>query len=211
MGARNHRWAGPLIESCFMKPLKMLAVVSTASLLSSCDVSQLPGLDGRLSQQDSKAIGAACRHSGRALEDCFALNPKAPQAGVFEGWKDMNDYMLANQIEEVKPELQALAPKAEKPAVAAAESPHGEAAAKPAEAQVSDSSGRGRWSPRPAGAPAAEAPADTKEASAKPMTHAETSAPQPSAVAPASHPKPRPCERKTEPAPEAKKEPKSHT
>lgn len=75
-------------------------------MLSSCDLSQIPGLDKRLSLEDSKAVGAACRHSGRALEDCFAMNPNTHPAGVFEGWRDMNDYMTANKIETVTPEIQ---------------------------------------------------------------------------------------------------------
>ncbi len=73
--------------------------------LASCDVSSLPGVSNKLSDADSKAIGAACRHAGRALEDCFALNPEAKQAGVFEGWRDMNDYMVSNKIETVTPQI----------------------------------------------------------------------------------------------------------
>ena len=88
-----------------MRKLKILMVAGAATMLSSCDLSQIPGLTGKLSMEDSKAVGAACRHSGRALEDCFTLNPNTHQSGVFEGWRDMNDYMLANEIEVVKPEI----------------------------------------------------------------------------------------------------------
>src|SRR6186713_1230587 len=89
-----------------MKKLKILLLLGGSMLVSSCDLSQIPGLDKKLSAEDSKAIGAACRHSGRALEDCFKLNPLAHQAGVFDGWRDMNDYMLANKIEVVVPQVQ---------------------------------------------------------------------------------------------------------
>lgn len=88
-----------------MKKLKILIVSGLSLMLCSCDLSQIPGLDGKLSSEDSKAIGAACRHAGRALEDCFVLNPKGHQSGIFDGWKEMNDYMLSNQIEVVKPEI----------------------------------------------------------------------------------------------------------
>lgn len=87
------------------KQLKVLMITGLSAMLCSCDLSQIPGLDGRLSTEDSKAIGAACRHAGRALEDCFVLNPKGHQSGIFDGWKEMNDYMLSNQIEVVKPEI----------------------------------------------------------------------------------------------------------
>lgn len=89
-----------------MRKLKILMLLGTTGILSSCDLSQIPGLDKRMNIEDSKAIGAACRHSGRALEDCFTLNPLALQSGVFEGWRDMNDYMVANKIETVEPQIQ---------------------------------------------------------------------------------------------------------
>lgn len=72
--------------------------------LTACDMAdELLGIPKRLSDTDSKAVGAACRHAGRALEDCFTLNPEAKQAGVFEGWRDMNDYMTNSKIEVVTP------------------------------------------------------------------------------------------------------------
>ena len=54
---------------------------------------------------DGKAVGGACRHAGRALEDCYALNRKADKAAVFAGWREMNDYMRENKIEVVSPQL----------------------------------------------------------------------------------------------------------
>jgi len=55
---------------------------------------------------EGKAIGAACRHAGRAIEDCYALNKRADKAGIFAGWREMNDYMRENNIEVVQPKLQ---------------------------------------------------------------------------------------------------------
>ncbi|MBX3605111.1 MAG: hypothetical protein KF788_07560 [Piscinibacter sp.] len=54
---------------------------------------------------DGRAIGGACRHAGRAIEDCYALNKKADRAAVFAGWRDMNDYMRENKIDEVRPQI----------------------------------------------------------------------------------------------------------
>ena len=56
-------------------------------------------------EAEGKAIGGACRHAGRAIEDCYQLNRRADKAAVFTGWREMNDYMRENQIEEVKPTL----------------------------------------------------------------------------------------------------------
>ena len=70
------------------------------------------------SEADGKAVGSACRHAGRAIEDCFTLNPTAQRAAVFAGWKEMNDYMAENKIAEVAPQLPPPPPPGAKPAKA---------------------------------------------------------------------------------------------
>lgn len=79
-----------------------------------------PAKQAEAKSAEGQAVGGACRHAGRALEDCYALNPGALKAAVFNGWKEMNDYMAQNKIETVKPEVPAPAPAA-KPAKAAEE------------------------------------------------------------------------------------------
>lgn len=73
-----------------------LAVV----LLAGCEIPGL-GPDPRVVQREAeaKAVGGACRHALRGLEDCFTLNPKSNKALVFAGWKDMDQYMRDNKIE----------------------------------------------------------------------------------------------------------------
>ncbi|MFN0162684.1 MAG: hypothetical protein ACKVQQ_15740 [Burkholderiales bacterium] len=80
-------------------------------LLSGCE--QIAELDGTKARNaDAIAVGSACRHAGRALEDCYSMNPDAAKAQVFAGWKEMNDYMTSNKIEVVPPALaKAAAPK----------------------------------------------------------------------------------------------------
>ncbi len=56
-------------------------------------------------EADGKAIGGACRHAGRAIEDCYVLNRRADKGAVFAGWREMNDYMLENKLEVVAPSL----------------------------------------------------------------------------------------------------------
>ena len=65
-------------------------------------------------EAEGKAIGGACRHAGRAIEDCFGLNKRADKAALFAGWREMNDYMRENKIEAM--------PAAPAPAVAEGES-----------------------------------------------------------------------------------------
>lgn len=98
-----------------------LILLFACFLLAACD--QLAELDGsKAAEADGKAVGGACRHAGRALEDCYALNERAPKAAVFAGWREMNDYMTQNKIETVPPEI------VKKPA-AKADDGHGKAPA----------------------------------------------------------------------------------
>lgn len=70
-------------------------------------------------EAEGKAVGAGCRHAGRSLEECYSLNEDAHKAAVFAGWREMNDYMAANNIAAV-PQL-AQAASAAEPAVDAAQ------------------------------------------------------------------------------------------
>ncbi len=95
---------------------RILLAATLVSLLSGCDIPGL-GPDPRIAQreEEAKAIGGACRHALRGLEDCYALNPKASKAAVFNGWKDMDLYMRENKIEG-SPSVMGKAPGAAKPA-----------------------------------------------------------------------------------------------
>ena len=84
--------------------------------LSGCDQLGIETADkvaARL-EADGKAIGGACRYSGRALEDCYEINRRASKAAVYAGWRDMDAYMRENNIAVVKPGQaeDAAAPKA---------------------------------------------------------------------------------------------------
>jgi hypothetical protein len=88
-----------------------LALVAT--LLTGCDMIggalgiESPEKVAATREAEGKAIGGACRHAGRAIEDCYALNKKADKAAIFAGWRDMNDYMRENKIDPVAPMLAA--------------------------------------------------------------------------------------------------------
>ncbi len=101
-----------------------LIVLSLAlALLAGCDMLGIesPEKVAAARDADGKAVGGACRHAGRAIEDCYALYRKADRAAIFAGWRDMNDYMRENKIEPVAPELAPAPSKAEKPAAKASE------------------------------------------------------------------------------------------
>ena len=90
-----------------MKPLS-LSHLFQPLLLASALVLVLPGCDQLQNQlnkpaRDAKATGAGCRLSGRSLEDCYKRNPRAARAEVYAGWKEMNDYMEKQKLEEMAP------------------------------------------------------------------------------------------------------------
>ena len=89
-----------------------LLIVLVTLLLAACEIPGL-GPDPRIAQReaDGKAIGGACRHALRGIEDCYRLNEKALKTAVFEGWKEMDVYMRENKIEGVAPKETAAAPE----------------------------------------------------------------------------------------------------
>ena len=81
-----------------------LSFAALALLLAGCDVPGLgPGARVVQREADGKAIGAACRHALRGIEDCYGLNEKAAKTSIFEGWKEMDQYMRDNKIEGIAP------------------------------------------------------------------------------------------------------------
>lgn len=90
--------------------LRALLIVSLL-LLSGCEIPGL-GPDPRIAKResDAKAIGSACRHGLRGLEDCYNQNEEAAKSDIFAGWKDMDLYMRENKIEGVAVPVAKLAP-----------------------------------------------------------------------------------------------------
>lgn len=80
-----------------------LLIIVIALLLSGCEIPGM-GPDPRIAKReaDAKAIGSACRHGLRSIEDCYSLNEGASKADIFTGWKDMDEYMRENKIEGVR-------------------------------------------------------------------------------------------------------------
>lgn len=86
--------------------------------LSGCDQLGLdtPAKTAERKQAEAKAVGSACRHAMRAIEDCYVLNPKADKSSVFAGWREMDEYMRENKLEGVAPVVPRPSPAASKPA-----------------------------------------------------------------------------------------------
>lgn len=84
-----------------------LVVVLLALALGGCELLGMedPAKVAAIKEAEGKAIGGACRHSGRALEDCYVMNPKALKAAIYAGWRDMDAYMRDNNIQAVVPDL----------------------------------------------------------------------------------------------------------
>lgn len=90
---------------------------------------------------EGKAIGSACRHAMRAIEDCYTMNPKASKSSVHEGWREMDEYMRENKLEGIVPVVPRPAPAASRPASRAEPAPEEEEEEPEKPAKRSKSSG----------------------------------------------------------------------
>ena len=103
------------------RPFALPVLLALAALAAGCDQLgiEAAGAVAARREADGKAVGGACRHAARAIEDCYAMNRKADRAAVFAGWREMNDYMRENKLDAVPPQLPADAQVAAKAADAA--------------------------------------------------------------------------------------------
>ena len=89
-----------------MKHVIWLALLSLVLLsLGGCDViKERAGIpDPAKIEAEGKALGSACRHAGWGPEDCYRINPEASKPAMFAGWKEMNEYMLKNNMQALPP------------------------------------------------------------------------------------------------------------
>lgn len=111
--------------------LRIHLIFAAFLTLAGCDqVNQKLGLEDPVAKEarqeaEAKAVGSACRHSGRAIEDCYAIYAWLPKAGIYTGWREMDEYMRDNKIETIAPQL----PPAEPPGTKKKKKPATEPAA----------------------------------------------------------------------------------
>lgn len=91
--------------------MRILSILFLLFLLAGCDqLGQKLGLEDPAKKEakadaEGKAVGSACRQSGRAIEDCYSIYGWLPKSSIFEGWREMDTYMRDNKIETVAPQL----------------------------------------------------------------------------------------------------------
>ena len=91
--------------------LAILMNIAFAVGLSGCDmIQQKMGIEDSASKEakaaaEGKAVGGACRQSGRAIEDCYSIYSWLPKSSTYEGWRDMDAYMRDNKMETIEPQL----------------------------------------------------------------------------------------------------------
>ena len=95
-----------------------LTVFLFAFSLPGCDMIQQkiglenPAAKAAKDEADGKAVGGACRQSGRAIEDCYSIYSWLPRAAIYDGWRAMDAYMRDNKLETTAPQLPPPAPPA---------------------------------------------------------------------------------------------------
>lgn len=100
-----------------LRPALLALLTAASALLTGCDYLGIekPTAEAERKVAEGKAIGGACRHANRALEDCYRYNPKAVKAAVFDGWKDMDVYMRENKLDTIAPVTPPEPPKPKAP------------------------------------------------------------------------------------------------
>lgn len=83
----------------------LVLVLTATGLLGGCDLLGIESSSDTRARSDAeaKAVGSACRHAMRAIEDCYTLNPKADKSAVYTGWREMDEYMRENKLEGIAP------------------------------------------------------------------------------------------------------------
>lgn len=87
--------------------------MALVGLLAGCEMLGIPdpAKEAAAKEAEGKAVGSACRHAMRAIEDCYTLNPKAQKSAVYTGWREMDEYMRENKLEGVAPVVPRPEPK----------------------------------------------------------------------------------------------------
>ena len=141
-----------------LRPFLLLAI---PFVLAGCDQLGLEpaSVTAARVEADGKAVGAACRHGGRAIEDCFTLNKRVDKAAIYAGWREMDDYMRENKLDAVVPTLGPDGKKTADAGDAASDTAKADAADKPADKTAKAAPAKAEKLAK-ADKPAAEKPAE---------------------------------------------------
>jgi hypothetical protein len=111
--SKREAFASDALRSSLSVLMSALAICA----LAGCDQLgiETPQKTAEREQSEAKAVGGACRHALRAIEDCYTLNPKAEKSAVYTGWREMDEYMRENKLEGIAPVVPRPAPAASIP------------------------------------------------------------------------------------------------
>lgn len=86
-----------------MRLSRLVLLIAVPLGLAGCDALGLESASAVAARKDAegRAVGGACRHAARPIEQCYEMNKRADKGAVFAGWREMNDYMRENNIESV--------------------------------------------------------------------------------------------------------------
>ena len=156
--------------------LTLISLLLAASLMVGCDALGIESGTAAAARKeaDGMAIGSACRHAMRAIEDCYTLNAKATKSAVYAGWREMDEYMRENKIEGIVPVIPR---KSAKPAAAPASAAEGEGGTSGADASADPAD---KAAPHEAGAPAKSrnSHGDAGDVAAPPLREARAASPR---------------------------------
>jgi len=103
-GYSNCKQTSRVTTGCVLTRVAFAGILALG--LAGCDQLGIdtPATIQARADQEGKAVGTACRHAMRAMEDCYSMNSKTPKAAIAAGWREMDEYMRDNNIAGVAPE-----------------------------------------------------------------------------------------------------------
>jgi hypothetical protein len=88
----------------FSALLLVLPISGCDQISSSLGIESASRKAARLGEE-GKAVGGACRQSGRAIEDCYSIYAWLPMEAIYTGWREMDVYMRENNLTTITPLL----------------------------------------------------------------------------------------------------------
>ena len=95
--------------------LSVIALLAALPLLASRDLLGIESGEAVAARNEAegKAIGSACRHAMRAIEDCYTSIRRRSRPPS-TGWREMDEYMRENKLEGIAPVVRPVEPSKKK-------------------------------------------------------------------------------------------------
>lgn len=88
-------------NALILRCAKLALSLGILSGLSGCLGDYLPNPKALEEKErlEAVAVGSGCRQAGRSIEHCYEKHETMTRAGIYQGWRDMDEYMRLNKLD----------------------------------------------------------------------------------------------------------------